>query len=270
MESVGRSSNPQVEPASPLPVCCHVPISLDRLESSSAKAVLASGRVLRVTIGTTIGYPPFAAFRILGPLGSSRGTSARALPNHGPIQLFLCLSRGNDVNAAIPLPAGFVFLLADRAFLAITDQAELSRRDTDPDQVLFGGPRTPVAKSDIVLGGAALIAVALDRQFVVGVVFQDVAQLGRIGLEGFHGIGPKRVLVVVEIRIFNFGQQRVNAGAGHRVRIFRRRRSRSGTLRRRGVHGWRRSRFRGNRGRRPWSRRGWWSDRDFLGTSGGQ
>ena len=36
------------------------------------------------------------------------------------------LRHRDDVDAAIPLPAGFVALLADRAFFAVADQVELS------------------------------------------------------------------------------------------------------------------------------------------------
>src|ERR1017187_2895057 len=78
MESAKPSFRSHVGLASPVPsLCCHLPISLTRLESSSAKAVLASSSVLKAKIGTSIGPPPFRWRFGLGPLGGPRRTTDR-------------------------------------------------------------------------------------------------------------------------------------------------------------------------------------------------
>src|ERR1035441_955384 len=70
------------------------------------------------------------------------------VPIRMPQKSFLCLRRGNDVDAAIPLPAGLAVLLADRTFFSVADDLELSRRDPDRDQIVPGGTRTPIAKAE--------------------------------------------------------------------------------------------------------------------------
>ena len=122
------------------------------------------------------------------------------------------------------------------------------------DQVVLRGAGAPVAQCNVVLGGAPLIAVALDGQLIVRVILQDVAQLRGIGLQGLHSVGTQRGLVVVEIGVFDFGQKLIDAGARGGIRISLLRRGSSGRLRGRGTH-WRRSGFRscgrdGGRGRR--------------------
>ena len=72
------------------------------------------------------------------------------------------MSRSNDVDASIPLPAGSLVLLANRLFLAVAEDFKLIGGDTDPDQVLLGGPGTPVAKGDVIFGGTSLIGMTLD------------------------------------------------------------------------------------------------------------
>jgi hypothetical protein len=67
------------------------------------------------------------------------------------------LSRSNDVDASIPLPAGSLVLLANRLFLAVAEDFKLIG-----DQVLLGGPGTPVAKGDVIFGGTSLIGMTLD------------------------------------------------------------------------------------------------------------
>ena len=115
-------------------------------------------------------------------------------------------------------------------FFAEADHVELRGGNAHLDQVVLGGAGTPVAERDVVLGGTALIAVALDGQLVVRVIFQDVAQFRGIGLQGLHGVGTQRGLVVVEIGIFDFGQKLVDAGARDGVRISLRRRGGRGRI----------------------------------------
>ena len=151
------------------------------------------------------------------------------------------LGHGHDVDAAVALPAGFVVVFADGLLLAEADHVELRGGNAHLDQVVLGGAGTPVAQRDVVLGGTALIAVALDGQLVARVIFQDVAQFRGVGLQGLHGVGAQRGLVVVEIGVFDFGQQLIDAGAGDGIRISLLRRRGGGRLRGRGTP-WRRRR----------------------------
>ena len=48
-------------------------------------------------------------------------------------------------------------LLANRLFLAVAEDFKLIG-----DQVLLGGPGTPVAKGDVIFGGTSLIGMTLD------------------------------------------------------------------------------------------------------------
>src|SRR2546428_7353107 len=104
-------------------------------------------------------------------------------------------------------------LLADGVLFSVAHLVELSCRYTSLHGIVLGGLRTPVAEREIVLVGTAFIAMALDGQLVVGVIFHDVPQLSRIGCECFQGIGTKRGLVVVEIGVLDFSQKLGNPGA---------------------------------------------------------
>ncbi len=98
-------------------------------------------------------------------------------------------------------------LFANGLVLAIADDSQLRIGNANAHQVFLGGLCPGIAQREIVLFGAALVAVAFDGQFVVGILLNDVAQLGGIGLQSRYGIGAKGVLVVVEIGVLNSGQQ---------------------------------------------------------------
>ena len=68
------------------------------------------------------------------------------------------------MDAAIPLPAGLVVLLANRLFFAIAEDVELSGGDTDLDKVVLGGPSAPITEGDVVLSGTTLVGVPFDGQ----------------------------------------------------------------------------------------------------------
>ena len=121
--------------------------------------------------------------------------------------------------APVLLPARLIVIRTHRALFSIADDGELGRRDSHPDQVIPGSLGAPVAKTEIVLVGAALIAVAFDGQLVIRVVLEDVAKFRRIRLQRRDGVGPEVVAVVIEIRIRNAGQQFVDVGAGCRIGI---------------------------------------------------
>jgi hypothetical protein len=93
------------------------------------------------------------------------------------------LRHRHDVYPAIALPARLIVFLADGTLFAVADHTELRRGNTHLHQVVLSRGGTPVAKADVVLGGTTLVAMALDGQFIIWVVFQDVAQFGGIGLQ---------------------------------------------------------------------------------------
>ncbi len=85
-------------------------------------------------------------------------------------------------------------------------------------QVNLGGIGAFLTERHVVLGGTTLVAMAFNGQLVIGIILQDVAQLGGIDLQGLDPVGAQGVLVVVEIGILNATQKGVDVGAGLRVR----------------------------------------------------
>src|SRR4051812_49424298 len=66
------------------------------------------------------------------------------------------------MNAAIPLIAGFGLLAADRQLLAVADRRKTAGRDAERHQVILRGFRATRAEREVVLDGAALIAMPFD------------------------------------------------------------------------------------------------------------
>ena len=62
----------------------------------------------------------------------------------------------------------------EREFLAVADRLDAVGRDAERDEVVARGDRPPLAERQIVLGGAALVAVALDGDLPGRVPAQDV------------------------------------------------------------------------------------------------
>ena len=100
-------------------------------------------------------------------------TSCSDLPAH---QLLLSLI--HEVRPPVLRPAGFGAFGAERLFLAVADGANAIRRNAQRDQRLLGGVGAIVAQRQVVLGRAALVAVALDGELDVGMLLQEA----RIGL----------------------------------------------------------------------------------------
>src|SRR5580700_2120813 len=67
---------------------------------------------------------------------------------------------GRQMRAAVLLPASFVRFGTLRALLAVADGLEVIGGDAQLDQKILGGSSATIAQREIVLGGAALIAVA--------------------------------------------------------------------------------------------------------------
>src|SRR5215469_13097739 len=120
------------------------------------------------------------------------------------LSLLLC-SRRNDVDAPVLLPACFVVVFAYGLIFSVAHDVELGIGDADLHQIGLGGLGAGIAEREVVLFGAALIGVAFDGEVVIGILNNDVAQFGGIGLQRFHGVGTQFVLVVIEIRVFDTG-----------------------------------------------------------------
>src|SRR5437660_1665608 len=99
----------------------------------------------------------------------------------------------DEVGAAVLLPARFRRFGTNRLLLAEADGADAIRSHAGLGQRVLDGLRAVVTESDVVLGGAALVAVSLDREFDVGMLREPL----RIGLGGGGLVGPQVVLVVV-------------------------------------------------------------------------
>src|SRR5712692_2439993 len=85
---------------------------------------------------------------------------------------------------------------------------------------LFHGVGAAIAEAQVVLGGATLVAVALDSHFEARIALQEVRAFRERGAS----IGTKVGLVVVEIGIAHFSQEEFVV-RGPRWRRRRRRRS---------------------------------------------
>src|ERR1019366_3772975 len=74
--------------------------------------------------------------------------------------------------------AGFVLLGTLRAFLAVADGLQPVGGDAKSLQELFGGAGAAVAQPEVVLGGAAFVAMALDDDGRIGEIAQDALRKG--------------------------------------------------------------------------------------------
>src|SRR5712692_6831149 len=95
-----------------------------------------------------------------------------------------------EVSAAVLGPAGFVVLGAHGPFFAVGDDAHAALRHPLADQIVHGRLGPPLAEREVVLVGAALVAVALDEHEQVGVALQP----GRVGIEHLGVARPDIVL----------------------------------------------------------------------------
>jgi len=102
--------------------------------------------------------------------------------------------------AAVLLPAFLVALGAEGLFLAEADGADAVGRDALRDDVLLDGSGAAVAEAEVVFGGAAFVAMALDGDLDRGIVAEEFGGLG----EGGAGIGANVGLVEVEVSVANF------------------------------------------------------------------
>ena len=130
------------------------------------------------------------------------------------------LGGDEEVRAAVLLPAVFRLLGAEGALLAVGDGADPGRVDAERDQVLAGRVCAPVAEREVVLGRAAVVAVAFDQELRARVRLQPVG----VGGESRAGVVAQVGLVVVEERVLQVSLL-VQGGEvrGELVRLDRRR-----------------------------------------------
>src|SRR2546423_3462869 len=117
-----------------------------------------------------------------------------------PLNSVRGLLNADEMASAILLPARFAMLVAERLFLAEADSAQAIGGNTERNEILFDGASATVAEREVVLGGAALVAVTLDGDTHLRVVAQEVRGLS----EGFAGIGANITFVEVKISIAHF------------------------------------------------------------------
>ena len=92
---------------------------------------------------------------------------------------------------------------ADRIFLAEADCIQLIGGHAHRHQIVLGGFGAGIAKRDVVFGRAALVAITLDLQLVVGILLQMVASSFESAFKSADRVRAQRVLVVIEIGVLN-------------------------------------------------------------------
>ena len=87
-----------------------------------------------------------------------------------------------ELGAAVLLPAGLGVVGAELLLLAVADNADAVGGDAGFDQRGLGGVGAILAQREVVLGGAAVVAVAADDDADVRVGDKVGCGLGRRGL----------------------------------------------------------------------------------------
>src|SRR5262245_36639846 len=93
------------------------------------------------------------------------------------------------------LPAILIGFAAAGFFVAVTDGLELARAHATLNQGLAGSIGPALTQSEVVHSGAALVAVALDLDFPLGMGFDEFGRLAQHLL----CVGTKLGFVVVEV-----------------------------------------------------------------------
>src|SRR5579863_9966101 len=121
----------------------------------------------------------------------SAPTRRRPVTNPPTPDRLVLLCNGYDMDPAVLLPAGLAFILTNGLFLAVADHAKLLSGNPYLHQVGLGCLGTRFAEGHVVLGRAALVAVAFDGEFVVRIILQNVAQFRRIAFQRLDRIGTQ-------------------------------------------------------------------------------
>ncbi len=122
---------------------------------------------------------------------------------------------------AIALPALFRALGAELLFLAEAGGVETVGGNAELDKVVLDGGGAAVAEDEVVFGGAAFVATALDGGLDLRILAEEVRGLG----ESFAGVSADVGFVEVEVGVFDFlEEERVIVD---RLLLLRRRRRRN-------------------------------------------
>src|SRR5512134_1637859 len=141
-------------------------------------------------------------FIVLSQLQGAAGWKLRLQPT-GLSQLLA----GHEVDAAVPLPAVLVGLGALRPLFAVTDRVQLVGRYSHLHEEFLAGGGTAVAETEVVLRGAAFVAVTLKSDLRLWKVAEDVPK--SLGVAGQRGprVLANIELVVVEERVLDLRRQ---------------------------------------------------------------
>src|SRR5882762_45867 len=101
------------------------------------------------------------------------------------------------MTAAVLLPAALVGLGAERLFLTVADRLDTADAESGLHQSVLYGVGPAVAQREVVLGGAAFVAMSLDRELDVRMLAEEL----RIALDGRLLIRPNGIRVVVEVHV---------------------------------------------------------------------
>src|ERR1700756_3233953 len=96
--------------------------------------------------------------------------------------------------AAVLGPGRLVMAGIERALLAVADGADAAGVDAEGDQILLGLVGAAGAEREVVLLGAALVAMAFDEQVVLRIFLQPGGRGGQRRLR----VGGQRRIVVFE------------------------------------------------------------------------
>src|SRR5580765_5170459 len=108
--------------------------------------------------------------------------------------------RFNEVAAAVCLPACLIALRAERLFLAVADGVQAVGGDAKMNKVALDGRSAAIAKDQVVFGGAAFVAMALDGGLDLRVFAEEVGGL----CQSLACIGADVRLVEVEVGVLHF------------------------------------------------------------------
>ena len=115
--------------------------------------------------------------------------------------IYPALLAAGEMRAPVSLPATFVGLRADRAFLAVADGLQPVRRNSQLDQEVAGGTGAAIAQAEVIFRGSALVAVPFHVDGGVGEIGEDALQRVGVGRQRGARVVANIVRIVVEERI---------------------------------------------------------------------
>src|SRR5262249_4821464 len=124
-------------------------------------------------------------------IGSARGSlpaphpASPASPASRPL-----LRRDHEVAPPVLLPAGLVLVSAERRFLALADNGDAVDLHTKAAEVLLHRAGAARAETQVVLGAAARVAVALHGDLRAGPLLHPVGVLLQGGLAFVADVRP--------------------------------------------------------------------------------